>query len=69
MLKVRVLEELPADDARLAGDVNVSVALCRALDIWPGQDLWFALNLYTRVPQNFKKGPHTAQTHRELIAH
>ena len=55
MLKVRVLEELPADDARLAGDVNVSVALCRALDIWLGQDLWFALNLYTRVPQKFQE--------------
>jgi hypothetical protein len=38
LLKVRVLEELPADDARLARDANASVAFYRSLDVWPRQD-------------------------------
>jgi hypothetical protein len=38
MLKVRVLEELPADDAQLAHDVNISVAFFRSIDVWPRSD-------------------------------
>jgi hypothetical protein len=38
LLKVRVIEEMPADDARLAGDVNIGVAFFRVLDIWPRND-------------------------------
>jgi hypothetical protein len=38
MLKVRVLEEPPADDTQLAHDVNIGVAFYRSLDIWPRQD-------------------------------
>jgi hypothetical protein len=38
MLKVRVLEGLPADDAELAHDANVSVAFFRSMDIWPRND-------------------------------
>jgi hypothetical protein len=38
MLKVRVLEELPADDAELAHDVNISVAFFRSASVWPRND-------------------------------
>jgi hypothetical protein len=38
MLKVRVLEELPADDAQLAHDANISVAFFRSPYIWPRND-------------------------------
>jgi hypothetical protein len=38
MLKVRVVEDLPADDAQLAQDVNISVAFFRSMDIWPRSD-------------------------------
>jgi hypothetical protein len=38
MLKVRVLEELPADNAELAHDVNVGAAFFRSASIWPRQD-------------------------------
>jgi hypothetical protein len=38
MLKVRVIEELHADDAELAHDENISVAFFRSMDIWPRSD-------------------------------
>jgi hypothetical protein len=38
MLKVRVLEALPADDAQLAHDANISVAFFRSPYIWPRND-------------------------------
>ena len=38
MLKVRVVEDLPADDAQLAQDVNISVAFFRSASVWPRQD-------------------------------
>jgi hypothetical protein len=38
LLKVRVLEELPVDDAQLAHDVNISVAFFRSASVWPRQD-------------------------------
>jgi hypothetical protein len=38
MLKVRVLEELPADDAQLAHGVDISAAFFRTPAIWPRND-------------------------------
>jgi hypothetical protein len=38
MLKVRVLEELPTDDAQLAHDANISGAFFRSPYIWPRND-------------------------------
>jgi hypothetical protein len=38
LLKVRILEELPAEAAQLARDVNVNVAFFRAPAIWPRND-------------------------------
>ena len=38
MLKIRVLEALPADDAQLAQDENISVAFFRSMEIWPRND-------------------------------
>ena len=38
MLKVRVVEDLPADDAQLAHDENISVAFFRSMEIWPRSD-------------------------------
>jgi hypothetical protein len=38
LLKARILEEVPADDAQLAGDVNAGVAFFRVPAIWPRND-------------------------------
>jgi hypothetical protein len=38
LLKARILEELPVDDAQLARDVNVGGALFMAPAIWPRND-------------------------------